>query len=262
MSEIMNVSRSDLFYQIKITCQIPSFLEGIASRKIIADAAKKAGIEVVKEELQQAADSLRLANQLLKAEDTWSWLQKYHLSLDEFEDLAYTNLLSNKLAIHLFAEQVEQFFYQHQIDYAGVVTYEVILDDEDLATELFYALQEGEISFHEIARQHIKDPELRRAGGYQGIRRRSDFRAEIAAAVLAATPPQILKPIVTSKGVYLIWVEEIIQPQLDEQLRVKILGDLFAAWLKQQIEKLEIVLQLEDGHSQTEAANLYSENVA
>ena len=111
---------------------------------------------------------------------------------------------------------------------------------------MFYCLQEGEISFSEVARQYIEHPEIRRAGGYQGVRRRQDFRPEIAAAVFAAQPPQIIKPIVTAKGVHLIWVEEIIQPTLDEQLRAKIMGDLFGAWLKQQVAKLEIVSQVKN----------------
>ncbi|ARV61422.1 peptidylprolyl isomerase [Nostocales cyanobacterium HT-58-2] len=254
MSQVLKISSEDLFYQARISCQIPSLVEAIATRKIITEAAIKAGIQVEIEELQQAADSLRLANQLLKAEDTLAWLEKYHLSVDDFEYLAQINLLSNKLAIHLFQEKVEPFFYEHKLNYVGAVTYEVILDDEDVALELFYALEEGEISFQEIARQYIKEPELRRASGYQGIRRRSDLRPEIAAAVFAATPPQILKPITTPKGAHLIWVEEIIQPKLDEQLRSKILGDLFAAWLKQQIAKLDIVTKLENNNTQNEAA--------
>jgi parvulin-like peptidyl-prolyl isomerase len=244
MSKSINISKEDIFDQIKISGQIPGLVEAIATRKIITDAANNAGIKVEQQELQQAADNLRLANKLLKAEDTWAWLEKHHLSLDEFEALAYTNQLSNKLATHLFGQQVEPFFYQHELDYAGAVTYEVILDDEDLAMELFCALKEGEISFQEIARQYIEEPEIRRAGGYRGIQRRQDFRPEIAAAVFAATPPQILKPIITPKGVHLILVEEIIEAKLNEQLRVKILGDLFAAWLKQQIAELEIVTQL------------------
>jgi parvulin-like peptidyl-prolyl isomerase len=121
-----------------------------------------------------------------------------------------------------------------------------------LALELFYALQEGEITFQELARQYIQEPEIRRAGGYLGVQRRAEMKAEIAAAVFAATPPQILKPIMTQKGVHLIRVEEIIQPQLDEQLRVKILGDLFTNWLKQQIAELKIVVQMEDKNLQTE----------
>ncbi|MEH2126767.1 peptidylprolyl isomerase [Nostoc sp.] len=244
MSKLINVSNEDILYQIKISTQFPGLVEAIASRKIITDTAQKVGIKLELEELQQAADNLRLTNKLLKAEDTWACLEKHHLSLDEFEALAYTNQLSNKLATHLFAEQVEPLFYQRQLDYAGAVTYEVILDDEDLALELFCALKEDEISFQEIARQYIEEPEIRRAGGYRGIQRRQDFRPEIAAAVFAATPPQILKPIITPKGVHIILVEEIIEAKLNEQLRVKILGDLFAVWLKQQIAELEIVTQL------------------
>ncbi|MEH1777531.1 MAG: peptidylprolyl isomerase [Nostoc sp.] len=244
MSNVLTVSPDDILDHIKLSCQIPSVLEAIATRKIVEYEAKKAGIQIGLEELQHAADSLRLANQLIKAEDTWTWLEKYHLSLDDFEAIAETNLLSAKLANHLFAEKVEPFFYAHQLDYVGAVTYEVVLDDEDLALELFYALQEGEISFQEIARQYIQNTEIRRAGGYQGIRLRTDFRPEIAAAIFAASPPQILKPITTPKGVHIIAVEEIIKPQLDEQRRLKIIGDLFANWLKAQIAAMEIVTKL------------------
>lgn len=72
--------------------QTPRFRKAIATRKIIADAAAAAGIKVELEELQQAADNLRLAHKLLQASDTWAWLQKHHLTLDELEQLAYTNV--------------------------------------------------------------------------------------------------------------------------------------------------------------------------
>ncbi|HEY9800010.1 MAG TPA: peptidylprolyl isomerase [Leptolyngbyaceae cyanobacterium] len=252
MEKDLTILSKDILEQVKLSCQIPTVVEAIATRKIIKAAANQVGIKTEAEELQQAANSLRQANKLLKAEDTWEWLEKHHLSLDDFEELAYTNLLSKKLAIHLFGNEVERIFYEHQLDYTGAVIYQVILDDEDLALELFYALQEGEITFQELARQYIQEPEIRRAGGYLGIQRRAEMKAEIAAAVFAATPPQILKPIMTQKGVHLIRVEEIIQPQLDEQLRVKILGDLFTNWLKQQIAELKIVIQMEDKNLQTE----------
>jgi parvulin-like peptidyl-prolyl isomerase len=245
MVKILNISPVEILQQIKITCQIPTIAEAIATQKIITDTAQEAGIKIELEELQQAADNLRLNNNLLKAEDTWEWLQKHHLSLDEFESIAQLNLYSAKLANHLFEDKVEPFFFENQLDYTGAVTYEVVLDDEDVAWELFYALQEGEISFQEIARQYIQDPEIRRAGGYQGIQQRSDLRPEIAAAVFAAQPPQLLKPIVTPKGVHLISVEEIIQPELTPELRYQILTNLFADWLQQQLKGMEIVTYLE-----------------
>jgi parvulin-like peptidyl-prolyl isomerase len=239
----LTITDLDIVHSIKLDCKLSSVVEAIATQKIIHETAQQAGIQVEEKELQEEGDKLRLAEKLVKAKDTWNWLRKHHLSLNEFEELVHNNVLSKKLANHLFSPHVEKFFYENQLDYIAAVTYEVVLQDRDLALELFYALEEGEISFPEVARLYIQEPELRRAYGYQGLRHRKDFRPEIAAAVFLASPPEILKPIQTQKGVYLIWIEEIIQPHLDEQLRDKIIAELFSAWLNQQIEGLEIITQ-------------------
>ncbi len=247
MPKNLTISCLDVIHRLKLSCQIPDVVEAIASQNIIAQAAQEAGIKVEKEELQQEGDKIRLEKKLVKAKDTWTWLERHHLSVTEFEELAHNKVLSRKLANHLFSDQVEKFFYERRLDYDTAVTYEVTFSDRGLALELFYSVQEGEITFPEIARLYIQEPELRRVGGYQGVRYRKEFRPEIAAVIFAATPPQILKPVTTPKGVYLIWVEEVIQPQLDEQLREKIISELFANWLKKEIEYLEIVTQFNTG---------------
>ena len=241
MLQAITITSEDIFNQVKLSCKIPEIIEGIITRKIITATATNALISIEIEEIQKAADQFRLINQLNSADETWTWLQKYSLSLDDFEEWIYTNLLYDKLVQHLFADKVEPYFFEHQLDYAGAVIYEAILDDEDLAIELFYALNEGETSFYEIVHQYIQDDQLRRSGGYRGIVRRQDLKPEISAAVFAAKPPQILQPIVTAKGVHLILVEEIIQPELDDKLRSQIVSDLFAEWLKQQIMEVEVI---------------------
>lgn len=250
MSQIINISAADIIHRLKLSSQVPGLVEAIASEKIIHEAAQKAQITVTPVEVQQEGDNLRLAKKLVKAQDTLTWLEKHHLSVNEFEESVYNKILAQKVANHLFASQVEQFFYQHQLDYVAAITYEIIFDDKDLALEMFYAVEEGETSFPEIARLYILDPELRSTYGYQGRRHRKDFRPEIAAAVFAASPPQILKPIGTAKGVYLIWVEEITQPQLDESLREKIITELFNSWLKQQLDCIEIITHLDSNSLQ------------
>jgi parvulin-like peptidyl-prolyl isomerase len=241
MSQAITISAQDILQQVKLSCQIPSIVEQVVTRKVVRDAAAEAGIKVEAEELQQAADQIRLISKLKTADETWEWLNKNCLSLDDFEEMVYTNVISGKLAQHLFGDKIESWFVEHQLDYAGAVIYEVVLDDEDLAMELFYALQEGEMSFFEIAQQYIQDTELRRRGGYRGVVRRGEMKPEISAAVFAAAkPPQVLKPIVGAKGVYLIWVEEAIQPQLDEKLRYQIISNLFGGWVKQQVEEVEV----------------------
>ena len=244
MLRTLEISPQETIQHLKLSCQIPAVVEAIVSCKIILDKAAEMGLKVESEELQQAADSLRLANNLLQADATWTWLQKHCLSLDEFEEIAQTNALSSKLAQHLLGDRVEPFFVEHQLDYAKAILYEVVLDDEDLAMELFYALQQGEMQFHEVAYEYIQETELRRLVGYRGEVSRTDLRPEISAAVFAATPPQLLKPIVTPKGVHLIRVEEILQPRLNDALRVKILADLYSDWLKQQVEQVEVVTRL------------------
>ncbi|WP_442940717.1 hypothetical protein [Nostoc sp.] len=60
----------------------------------------------------------------------------------------------------------------------------------------------------------------------------------------------------TPKGVHLIWVEEVIQPQLDEQLRQKIITESCADWLKQQINAMKIVTHIDSDGLQSESLDM------
>ncbi|HLO83402.1 MAG TPA: peptidylprolyl isomerase [Nostocaceae cyanobacterium] len=244
MLQSITITPEDILQQIKLSCQIPTIIEQIINRKVIMAAAEELGIQVDTEELQKAADQTRLASKLHSSDDTWAWLEKHGLSLDDFEEIVYNGVLFVKLSQKLFTDKVEPFFYEHQLEYVGVVMYEVLLDDEDLALELYYAIQEGEMNYFEVAQKYIQDIELQRTFGYKGILKRKDLKPEISAAVFSAKPPQLLKPIVTSKGVSLIFVKEMIQPQLDHQLRYQIMSDLFSIYLKEQAAKIEIVKKI------------------
>jgi parvulin-like peptidyl-prolyl isomerase len=244
MLKTVTITSEDILQQVKLSCKIPEIIQEIITRKIIAVATEEIGIEVEDAALQKMADTLRLINNLGSAEETWLWLQKHLLSIDDFEQIAYTNLIYGELAKHLFADKTEPFFFENQLDYVGAVIYEVVLDDEDLAIELYYIIEEGEMSFYDVAHTYVQDTELRRKCGYRGIVYRKDLKPEISAAVFAAKPPQLLKPIVTSSGINLIFVEEIVQPELDDKLRNRITTDLFSEWLKQQIKQMEIIPDL------------------
>jgi parvulin-like peptidyl-prolyl isomerase len=231
-----NISSAEIIQQVKFSGQMPKILEAIATREKITAAATSAGLEVDDSELQAAADLLRLANKLHQAQDTYAWLQRQQLTQDEFEEMVYFSVLSSKLAQHLFADRVEPYFVEHQLDYWQVVLYEVILEDEDLAQELYFAIIEREMSFFEVAQKYIKETELRRKCGYRGLLKRTDLKPEISATVFAATHPELLKPILTAKGVHLILVDEIIQPALNQTVKQNIILELFSNWLQSQVE--------------------------
>jgi parvulin-like peptidyl-prolyl isomerase len=231
----LEISDRDLIYEAKIAGKIPQLVKGIARRKIIKQQVAKAEIEPSAAELQQAADQFRTINHLESAEATNKWLQDNCLSVDDFEDMVTQDLVSHQLAHHLFGDRVEQFFHQNFLDYSAATFYEIILEDRDLAMEIFYSLQEGDLSFADVAYQYISDPELRRRGGYVGTVGRKQLRPEISAAIFAAKPPQLIKPAITAVGVHLIQVVEIIEPKLDERLYQQILADMFDRWLSEEI---------------------------
>ncbi|NMF62017.1 peptidylprolyl isomerase [Brasilonema octagenarum UFV-E1] len=241
MLKTVTITSEDILQQVKLSCKTPEILQEIITRKIVVAATEEIGIEVEDQALQKTADTLRFINHLKSAEQTWLWLQKHHLSIDDFEKIAYNNFIYGELAKHLFADKIEPYFFENQLDYVGAVIYELVLDDEDLAIELYYTIKEGEMSFYDVAHTYIQDTELRRKCGYRGIVHRKDLKPEISAAVFAAKPPQLLKPIVTSSGINLILVEEIVQPELDEKLRNQIIADYFSEWVKQQIYQMEII---------------------
>lgn len=236
MPKMRPISQDEILQQVKLSCQIPTLVRAITERKIVDQKARALNIQVETTELQKAADSFRLKNNLVTAQETLDWLKRHALSLDDLESLVYHTVLLTKLADRLFASKVEPYFIERQLDYTQIVLYEIVLSNADLAMELFYALQEQEIAFPEIAQRYIQDPEMRRRGGYRGLVTRKDLKPEISAVVFASKPPQILKPIAIGKQTYLIWVEAIIVPKLDETLRSQILTELFAGWLKQQVE--------------------------
>jgi parvulin-like peptidyl-prolyl isomerase len=245
MSETIAISRENIIHHIKLSRQIPAIVEKILTRKIIEQAVEEENIVVETEELQNAANEFRVEHNLLGSQATMAWLQKHALSVDDFEEMLYFNIVTAKLARHLFGDRVESYFVENQLNYIQVILYEVVLDNLDLAMELFYALEEKEISFAEVACQYIiEDIEMRRRGGYRGRLNRSELKPEIAAAVFAANPPQLIRPIAVGKKFYLIKVEEIVRPELNDRLRSQILDRLFADWIEQKIQEINVVKEL------------------
>ena len=235
---LKEISTRDIIQCLKLSCQMPNVLQELVAQKLIEQTATEQKIVLTEEEIQKAADLFRFEKNLISSQDTVRWLENYHLSVTEFEELIKNNLLKQKLAQHLFSGQVEAYFYSHQLDFNRAIIHEIVFKDVNLAMELFYSVQEQEISFWDVAHQYIEDRELRRLGGYLGTKTREQLHPEIAAAVFAVENkalPQVLKPIVVDKCAHLIYVEEIVRPTLDEPLQGKIIDKLFNNWLKKQI---------------------------
>jgi parvulin-like peptidyl-prolyl isomerase len=229
------VNNQDLLHQIKITGKIPELLHGILQQRVLEVAARELKLEISEEEIQKGADQFRVANRLETVPATQQWLDDRQLSMEDFEQLVITNLLVPKIAQKMFFEQAAPYFYQHVLDYASAVIYEIVVTDENLAFELFHAIQEGDMTFWEAAKSYAQDLESKRRCGYVGTVMRQSMSPEISAAVFAAESPEILEPIVVGSQVHLILAEEVIKPVLTPELQEQIMWQLFQGWLQEQI---------------------------
>ncbi|WP_310490393.1 peptidylprolyl isomerase [Chamaesiphon sp. VAR_69_metabat_338] len=221
--------------EARMSGKVSELIRSAARRQIINEAALKNAIQPTEIELQVAADNFRRVNQLTTIAATSNWLAANFISIEDFEQILRDRLITAKLAHHLFADRVEQYFWQNSHEYSAATLYEIVLTDRYVAMELFYAIAEGDLNFTDVAQQYITDPELNRRGGYLGTLKRRQLHPAISAAVFAATPPQTIAPVTTDLGIHLIRVVEIVEPQLDETLSEQILMELFDLWLAQQL---------------------------
>ncbi len=235
MSRSIILTYRDLLQQAKYGYQIPQLIVAARQHHVLLTTAETQGIIVSADDLQQSADRLRVQHNLLSAKDTLSWLEHYHFSIEDFENLAYITLLRSRLSETMFDDQVAMHFADRQLEYLRSTIYEVLLSEHELAMELYYALQERETDFLAVLHEYAPSPEAR------SVRRR-DLPPDLSAIVFAAHPPTLLRPIRTSAGTHLIYVAARVQVELTESLRSQIREELFDRWLAEQAEPLDVTL--------------------
>jgi parvulin-like peptidyl-prolyl isomerase len=231
------ITNENILEQVKMSLKISNITEQIFTRRIIETEGQKAGIKIEVSELQSAADSFRVKHKLGSADRTQSWLDLNQISIDDFEGVIRLELLSEKLADHILAEEVEKYFYQHQLDFDRAVLSEIVLEDKALAMELYYSIREEEVQFQDVAKKYIKDKEQKYTGGYLGALRRKDLHIEASSIFAVNSWPQIIKPVTSAQGIHLVWIEEIIKAELDPKIHKEIKSQLFGEFLKDRLKE-------------------------
>jgi len=228
--EIVNFLKSEM--NLKQVCQ------KILFQKVICQVAQKRGIIVTTEEIEAEANRQRREKRLEKATDTLSWLTDELISLDDWEVGIRNHLLSQKLAQTLFAKEVESFFIQNSQSFEQVIFYQIIVDSQKLAQELYYQIEEGEISFYDAAHLYDIDDNRRYKCGYEGKVYRWALQSDIAALVFSAPSKQLIGPIKTEQGYHLFKVESLIPAELTSQRYEEILNNMFQQWLVAELDYL------------------------
>jgi parvulin-like peptidyl-prolyl isomerase len=223
---------------LKQEVQIKDVSQRILAQQVVSSAARERGIAVTSEDIQAEADRQRYEMRLESAAATFTWLEDQMISPEDWEAGIHQKLLTQKLAEALFANEVERYFAEHRLEFEQVSLYRITVPYEQLSQELFYQIEENEISFYEAAHLYDIDEQRRLQCGYEGRFYRWSLKPELAAAVFGANPGSLIGPLKNEHGYDLFVAEEFIAAELTPTIRQQIIDRLFKEWLASELNYL------------------------
>ena len=229
MPAMMNAKEAVEYLQECLTYRTIS--EQWLNAQILRQAAIDYGIQVSENDIQEEGDRQRRELRLERADQTLDWLASEEITPEQWERGITDQLLRTAMAEHLFGKDVERIFIENRLNYDGRSLYRLEVSDKALAQELFYQIEDGEISFFEAAHAYDESEVRRDRCGFEGIVHRFDLPSAQAEAVFDAMPRQVLVPMETDTGFCILWVDRIVPAVLTPNLRTTILEEMLTQWL-------------------------------
>jgi len=206
-----------------------SLIKELVNRKLIVQAAREyEWITVTDAEIDASVERIKEQNGFTD-EQLAQALEKEGLTLEQLRVQLRESSLSNKLEnyevrskIVITKEDVTQYYNEHADQYGGKTTYhlrnifiktpasESTADKEATTAKLDKIIAEFEAgtSFEELARKY-SDSAYANEGGELGNFELSDLSENLRAAIEPLSPGEITRPLETSDGYQILFVQEI-----------------------------------------------------
>ncbi|WP_107669138.1 peptidylprolyl isomerase [Cyanothece sp. BG0011] len=230
VEEVIDYLKKNL--KFKETCQ------QILQQRIINQASQQRNLTITDEEIQTEADKIRREKRLEKAADTLAWLQAQMITPDDWESGIRDKLLRQKLTKILFDQEVAKLFKQNCFNFDQVLLYQIIVPYEKLASEIFYQIEEEEMSFYQAAHLYDIDEKRRLQCGYEGKIYRCNIKPELSSVIFAANPGEVIPPFPTEQGYHIIMVEAFVKAQLTDEVYEEMINKMFKEWLLSELNYL------------------------
>jgi parvulin-like peptidyl-prolyl isomerase len=188
------ITTEDFVRLLRFTGAFDSLMEDIIKDKLTVHAAKKAGITITPEEIQERADQLRRVKGLHRAVDMNRYLDANKITLDDFEQYLSEMLYHEKMLEQIGREDaVDEYFNLNAPKFDSIDISHIMVDSEGKAREIMAILEDDPDSFGELAREHSL-ADTREDGGYIGRVLRGALRSDVEAKVFNAAEGDLLGP--------------------------------------------------------------------
>jgi parvulin-like peptidyl-prolyl isomerase len=230
---------------LKLSGRFDAIFDEIVKERVIVHAAKRHGIQVTPEAVQERADQLRRVNGLHRAVEMKRFLEAMKVSVAEYQAFITDMLYCEKMMERIMSEEsVEKFFNLNSPKFDSIDVNHIVLDSEGKAREIMAILEDEPEMFAELAREH-SFADTGKEGGYIGRVSRGSLQSEVESKVFHAGAGSILGPFPTPDGLFfeIFLVNGKRAPTLDEDTKTEIRHLLRDKWLSEQASehRLEVL---------------------
>jgi parvulin-like peptidyl-prolyl isomerase len=196
------IGTDDFIRVLKLAGQFEGLVEQQVRDRLTVIAAKKIGIRVSAEEVQERADQFRRVRGLHRAADMNRYLDTFGISLDEFEAFITDTLYQEKILDEVCSDEaVQAYFKLNSPKFDSVEVSHIVLDSEGKAKEMMSILTDDPDSFGDMAREHSIADTCER-GGVIGKVLRGSLKTGIEAKVFNAQVGDLLGPFAAPDGAF------------------------------------------------------------
>jgi parvulin-like peptidyl-prolyl isomerase len=218
---------------LKLNGQFESLIEQFVRERLTVRAAKKHGIRLSPQEVQERADQFRRVKGLHRATDTNRYLDAVGVSLEEFEAFITDSLYQEKMMEQVCSQRaINEYFKLHSPKFDSIEVSHIVLDTEGKAKEMISILRDEPEMFADMAREH-SIAATREQGGVIGKVLRGSLKTDIEAKVFSAAVGDLLGPFPSpDRSFFEIFAVNAKHPaQLDEETAAEIRRLLREEWL-------------------------------
>ncbi len=210
---------------------IPIFLRRYLERKYTNN------IKVNKEEQIEFQKKFLIRENIKDKDNLQNWLSMKGVSESEMNKNLYKSLLIEKFKNENFGSKIESLFLKRKT-LLDRFTYSLIrVRTRNKAAELFLRLQEEESTFQELASSFSEGIE-QVLNGLIGPMELGKINPVIANKLLNSSPGQLWPPFEIEGWWVIIRLERSISSTLNEQMKNRLLDEMYEEWMLLKITKL------------------------
>jgi len=231
----VTITADDLVKFLALNSKLEEILEGVIEDSLTVYVAKKSGIKVSSQEIQERSDQYRRINGLHRTKDTLAHLESMNVTVDDFETFLSDSIYHERMMEQIASEKaVKEHFRLHSPKFDAIECHHILLSSEGIANELVAVLSEDSSLFEEMAKEHSICPDTTDKGGSMGKVMRGTLTESIEAKLFNAAVGDVVGAFQSGDGLMyeIFLVKEKFPAELDSPTIKAVAKLLHEEWLE------------------------------